>query len=228
MSEKTGLLRPRRRGLVALGVLLCLFVVPVSISGWSPWASADGGSQNSQCIQREQVARGISPHHIPWGVFGSLRPNGGDCSTWLLGFEFRPQKGPYQPPWEHGATGAPMPGSFSWQWEVPSGGSLPSDFVLNARDEYEGSERTFAGAAGIHAKEITLALTNGHRLTIHPRLPSLGLRKRFVWLRNLRYFVQYYSRGAHVKLATVRNANGVIARIKGQQGSFGTGVLTAP
>jgi hypothetical protein len=96
--------------------------------------------------------------------------------------------------------------------------------VISGRDDYEGSERVFAGAAGGSVKSITLTMSNGKHMAIRPRRPSQALRQRFVWLRNLQYFVSYYPLGSHVKRVTVRDAKGVFTirgnEVIGDEGAF--------
>jgi hypothetical protein len=112
-----------------------------------------------------------------------------------------------------------MPGSFSWGWGIPAGGHLPNDFTISGQDEYEGSERVFAGAAGGSVKSITLAMSSGQHVVIRPQLPGRAIRQQFVWLRNLRYFVSYYHLGSHVQKVIVRDAKGVFI-VRGNEGAF--------
>jgi len=200
--------------IAALG--MCLFVA-ILLSA-RPWAQPD--QRVPTCQHRQPVANGKSAKGTPWTVAVSIRRNERKCSSWLLGFEFRPDQKPYRRRWEAALSRkTPMPGSFGWRWGIPAGGHLPNDFTISSRDEYEGSERVFAGAAGGSVKYITLAMSNGRHMVIHPRLPSRALRERFVWLRNLRYFVQYYNLGIHVRKVTVRSSNGVFT-IRGNEGAF--------
>ena len=214
-QDMTKITKPRvYAAIAALGV--CLFVA-ILLSA-KPWAQPD--QRVLTCQHRQPIAHGKGAKGTPWTVAGSIRGNGGKCSSWLLGFEFRPDQKPYSRRWEAEINRKiPMPGSFGWRWGIPAGGHLPNDFVISGQDEYEGSERVFAGAAGGSVKYIALAMSNGQHMVIHPRLPSRVLRRRFVWLRNLRYFVSYYHLGSHVRKVTVRSANGV-STIRGNEGAF--------
>lgn len=215
----TKIMKPRAStAIAALGV--CLFAALLSVR---PWAQSD--QKVRTCQHRQPIAHGNSPKDIPWTVKVSIRDNGRNCSAWLLRFEFRPDQKPYSRSWEAQlGRKIPMPGSFSWGWGIPAGGHLPNDFMISGQDEYEGSERVFAGAAGGSVKSIMLTMSSGQHVTIHPRLPSRALRRRFVWLRNLRYFVSYYHLGSHVQKVTVRNAEGVFTvrgtEITGDEGTF--------
>jgi hypothetical protein len=211
----------RRVYVGATGLAACLLLA--SVLNVRLWAQSD--QKVRTCEHRQPIAHGDSPNSIPWTVTVSIRDNGRNCSAWLLGFEFRPDQKPYSHSWEAEVSRQiPMSGSFSWGWGIPAGGHLPNDFVISGRDEYEGPERVFAGAAGGSVKSITLTMSSGKHIRIHPRLSGRALRQRFVWLRNLRYFVSYYHSGSHVKKVTVRNANRVFTvrgnEVTGDEGAF--------
>lgn len=210
----------RRVYIAAAGLAACFLMA--NILNVRPWAQSD--QEAPTCKHRQPIAHGDSPNGIPWTVTVSIRDNGRNCSAWLLGFEFSPDQKPYSHGWEAEAEAQlnrkiPTPGSFSWGWGMPAGGHLPNDFTISGRDDYEGSERVFAGAAGGSVKSITLTMSSGKHIVVHPRLPSQALRQRFVWLRNLRYFVSYYHLGSHVQKVRVRSANGV-STIRGNEGAF--------
>lgn len=213
------------RGTVIAAVSLVACFVAVMVLNVRPWAQSDQTVRT--CKHRQSIAHGDSPSGTPWTVTVSIRGNGSNCTAWLLGFEFRPDRKPYSHSWEVEAERTrqiPMPGSFSWSWGIPAGGHLPSDFTISGQDAYEGSERVFAGAAGGRVKSMTLTMSSGRHVVIRPRLPSLALRRRFVWLRNLRYFVSYYRLGSNVQEVTVRSAKGVATvrgnEVTGDEGTF--------
>ena len=211
----------RRVYIVAAGLAACFLMA--SVLNVRLWAQSD--QKVRTCQHRQPIAHGDSPGGIPWTVRVSIRGNGHNCSAWLLGFEFRPDQKPYSHSWEAEINKQiPMPGSFSWGWGIPAGGHLPNDFTISGQDAYEGSERVFAGAAGGSVKSITLTMSGGKYVVIRPRLPGRALRQRFVWLRNLRYFVSYYHPGSHVQKVTVRSAKGVFTikgnEVTGDEGAF--------
>jgi hypothetical protein len=211
----------RRFYIAAAGLTACFLMA--NIFNVRPWAQSDQPVHT--CRHRQPIAHGKSPNGIPWTVTVSIRDSGRNCSAWLLGFEFRPDRKPYSHSWEAQiAKQTPMPGSFSWSWRVPVDGHLPNDFMISGRDDYEGSERVFAGAAGGSVKSMTLMMSSGRHVVIRPRLPGRTLRQRFVWLRNLRYFASYYPLGSHVQKVTVRSARGIVTvrgnEVTGDEGAF--------
>jgi hypothetical protein len=160
------------------------------------------------CIHRQQVvvAQGPSQSGGHWTTKATIHNDGG-CKAWLLGISIRPSSA--------------SRGRSSWGWSIRAGGHLPNAFTISARDDSAGPVRAFYGAAGERVNTIVLTMSNGERLTIHPRLPQMRLRKGFVWLRNMRFFVRYYPRGHHVRSATLLNSRGeVIEKRGGEEGSF--------
>jgi hypothetical protein len=111
--------------------------------------------------------------------------NNSDCQHWLLSVGFNP-------------AGSP-PGSWRYGWGIPAGGHLPDRFTISARDEGEGAERVVGGTVGARVRSIELLMSKGPRVKIHPLLPAQKLRKRFIWLRNMRYFLRFYPTGRYVK-----------------------------
>jgi hypothetical protein len=104
---------------------------------------------------------------------------------------------------------------------IPTGKYLPDGFTVKGQDQKIGSERVFAGVAGIDIKSVVLTLSGGKLVRIHPVQPPAGLRKRFIWLRNVRYFVHYYFGKRQVKVVTARNFKGrIVARVGGLGGDF--------
>jgi hypothetical protein len=92
---------------------------------------------------------------------------------------------------------------------------------MNAQDEGAGSVRAFYGAVGQRASTIQLIMSKGKHILVHPKLPPFALRERFVWLRNVRYFIRYYSPGARVREARILNAQGVLIDVvRGADGEF--------
>lgn len=178
--------------LVVLGASLTLPVTPVF----------------GTCIHRQHqlIAQGPSPSGKRWTVTSTVHNNVG-CHSWFLELDIRPN--------------GTARGSSAWGWSIPVGGHLSSRFTIDAQDDIGDASRTFYGVVGARVRAISLQKTNGEILTIHPRLPPAGLRKRFVWLRDLRYFVRYYPRGPRGKVARLLDSRGrLIARVHGQEGGF--------
>jgi hypothetical protein len=133
--------------------------------------------------------------------------NNGSCRNWFLEMDIRP-------------NGTPR-GSWAWGWSIPAGSHLSDRFTINAGDEPADSSRTFYGVVGARVRALGLRTTRGKLLMLHPKLPPPGLRRRFVWLRNLRYFVRFYPRGERVRVARLLDSHGrLIAKIRGQEGEF--------
>lgn len=171
-------------------------------------ASAQGPSVAERCIHRQAhlIAAGRSPSHKRWTVTASVR-NNGSCRSWLLSMDFRPS--------------GTLRGSSRWGWRIPAGGHLQSNFTMNAQDEGAGRSRAFYGATGARVKAVELTMSNGGHLVVHPKLPSLAQRRRFVWLRDVRYFVRYYPLGEHVLTAKLLNVQGeIIGVLRGSEGEF--------
>jgi hypothetical protein len=132
------------------------------------------------CIKRHQVriASGTSPNGWTWTVDGSIGNNGGNCRAWLFGMDFE-------------LEGA---GNWGWGTGIPSGGHLGPSFDIEATDSLleDGSYRVVAGTVDGEVAKILVTLSNNKRLTVDPVFPSQRLRRKVVWLRNVRYFVDYY------------------------------------
>lgn len=195
-----------RWGLLLLALASVYFLVAYVLQADPATSQSDSSSGTCVQSQHQLIAGGHSPAGKPWTITGTIRNNGG-CNDWLFGMEFSPA----------GASA----GSWRGAWGIPAAGHLSDNFTISARDESEGSERAFSGAAGVRVKTVMLTTSNGERLTIHPKLPPNRLRKRFVWLRNVRYFMRYYPTGQHAKVAKLFDSRGkLIYVVQGQEGGF--------
>ena len=89
-----------------------------------------------------------------------------------------------------------------------------------------GSERVFGGAVGGVVTRIIVQMSSGRPLVIVAKLPSLRLRKEFVWLRNVRYVMKFYPAGRQAIKVTLYSANGeVVEQLTPLEGEFaGPGV----
>ncbi len=165
-------------------------------------------SATARCIKRHSIpiANGPGANGEPWTVEGTIG-NNGSCRSWLFGMEFT------------------LPGAVSWGWGtgIPSGGHLPEDFTIDASDYLleDGSNRVFSGTAGGDVVRIVATLSDGKHLTIQPRSAPAALRQRVVWLRNARYFVQYYPPDGFITSVSLFNASGqLLYRTMSAEGSF--------
>jgi hypothetical protein len=186
----------------SLALLASAVLVQMAMANsWEPLVA-------EQCIHRQKhlVAGGRSPSGKRWTVTASVR-NNGSCRTWLFSMDFRPS--------------GTLRGSSRWSWRIPADGHLPMKFTINAQDESAGSGQAFYGAVGAHVKTIDLVMSKGEHTVVHPKLPPLALRKRFVWLRNVRYVLHYYAAGERVRIARLFDTRGgLIDVVRGSEGEF--------
>ncbi|HET8956154.1 MAG TPA: hypothetical protein VFN18_10905 [Solirubrobacterales bacterium] len=173
------------RGRPALILLVCAAtLIPASI--------AEAG-----CIKRHDVAvaSGASPNGQAWSVKGTIGTNG-SCRNWLIGMDFE-------------LAGA---GSWGWGTGIPAGGHLTRSFTIEAFDELleDGSYRVVSGNVSGEATKVVFTMSDNSRLTIRPKSAPAALRRKVVWLRNLRYFVEYYPPTAFVTGVATFNRSGVL------------------
>jgi len=156
----------RRRSIPVLLVVVTVLLAFASTT----WAA---------CIKRHSVriASGTSPSGWSWTVDGTIG-NNGSCREWLLGMDFDLQ----------GAT------HWGWGTGIPAGGHLVRGFDIEASDDLleDGSYRVFSGTVNGEVSKVLVTLSNNKHVTIRPVSPSAALRRKVVWLRNVRYFVNYY------------------------------------
>jgi hypothetical protein len=100
------------------------------------------------------------------------------------------------------------PGSWKGFWEIPAGGHLPASATISARDETTGEDRVVSGIVGWHVRTVVFSTRSGHLFVVHPKVPEGRLLKRFVWLRNLRYFLRFYPVDDPVKVAKLLDSRG--------------------
>lgn len=176
----------------------CLAAALVSFFAFVPSAGA-------ACITRHRVpiASGPSPEGETWNVEGEIG-NNGSCRQWLFGMEFS------------------LPGAVNWgsSTGIPAGGHLLSSYTISASDnlQEDGAWRAFSGFVAGDVAEVTATLSNGKRLSFKPRSAPAPLRRKVVWLRNVRYFVQYYPPTGFVTSASLFSASGqLLYRASGNQ-----------
>jgi hypothetical protein len=160
-------------------------------------------SPASACIKRHSVpiAAGQSPSGLRWSVEGSIGDNGSSCRDWLFGVQFE-------------VEGA---GSWGWGTGVPVGGHLSRRRHVDAFDDLleDGSDRVFAGITSGETAKVVAMLSDNKQLTIRPRSVPAPLRRKNVWLRNFRYFVDYYPpQGFVTEVAAFDASGGLLYRDK--------------
>ncbi|HET7445017.1 MAG TPA: hypothetical protein VFJ57_10200 [Solirubrobacterales bacterium] len=160
------------------------------------------------CIKRHSVriATGTSPNGWNWTVDGSIGNNGNNCREWLFGMDFEIEGGTN---WGS-SSGIPAGGHFG------RGHNEPSAFDLLLED---GSYRTFAGFVNGEVAKVLVTLSNNTHLIIRPKSPPPRLVRKVVWLRNVRYFVDYYPpEGFATGIATFSAAGQLLYRDKSWEG----------
>lgn len=165
-------------------------------------------SAGAACITRHEVriASGTSPNGWNWTVDGTIGNNGsGNCREWLFGMDFD------------------LEGATNWGWGtgIPAGGHLGRRFEISASDDLleDGSYRVFSGTVSGEVAKVLLTLSNNKRVAIRPKSPSERLRRKNVWLRNVRYFVEYYRpEGFVTGIATFSASGQLLYRDKSFEG----------
>jgi len=182
----------RRRPIVALVAALSLLIF---------CAGAQAG-----CIERHGVslAKGTSPSGCVWSVEGTIG-NNSSCAEWLFGMEFS------------------LDGAAQWGWGtgIPAGGHLDRHFNIESSDDLleDGSYRVVSGAVRGEVAKILFTLSNNKRVLVRPKAPAAQLRKKVVWLRNMRYFVHYYPPEGFVTGVATFSADGqLLYRDKSYEG----------
>ncbi|HEX5928366.1 MAG TPA: hypothetical protein VFY48_03145 [Solirubrobacterales bacterium] len=154
-----------------------------------------------------RIATGVSPAGWPWTVEGSIGPNGNDCRDWLFGIDFE-------------VEGAVYWGSSTG---IPAGGHLGRDPEPAASDDLleDGSSRVFTGFASGEVAKVLLTLSNNRHVTVRPKSPPSHLRRKVVWLRNVRYFVHFYPpEGFVTGIATFSATGQLLYRDRTFEGAF--------
>lgn len=202
-----------RRGIRRLSIGLCVAILcALGIVVLTQNSVSTAGKGKGACIQPKQhkIAKGSSDSHKEmWTVSASIRNNDG-CKSWLLGLKFEPF-GPSGPSWRAG-------------WGIPTGGSIPKGFPISAEDLVGAGSRSFSGIAGTLVKEIEVTTNRGETFTVHPKRVSSALVRRYVWLKNLGYFVRYLASGDRVTYVRVRNNSGKVL----YQGGGVDGIFESP
>jgi hypothetical protein len=181
-----------RLAIVVSALLAMLAVAPIARAG---------------CIERHavRIAAGTSPNGWDWRVDGTIGNNGGNCREWLFGMDFE-------------LEGA---GSWGWGTGIPAGGHLGRRFDIESSDGLleDGSYRVATGTVNGEVAKIVFTLSNNKRLTIRPKFPAQSLRRKVVWLRNVRYFVEYYPpEGFITGVATFSSSGLLLYRDKSFEG----------
>lgn len=166
---------------------------------------AFAATANAACIARHHVpiASGSTPEGEAWRVEGTIG-NNGSCREWLFGMDFS------------------LPGTINWGWVtgIPAGGHLSDNHAISSSDDLQedGAWRVFSGSVTGNVRKIVATLSSGKHLVFEPRSAPASLRRKVVWLRNARYFVEYYPPSGFVASASLFDASGkLLRRVPGNQ-----------
>lgn len=185
------------RKLIGISVLAICLVLPCAAL-----------SSQKHCINPREVeiGAGKSPTGEKWRVLTYVRSDR-SCEEWSLDFDFK------LPPIMDWATGT----------GIPAGGHISRYFKIYATEfrSEAGTEAVLAGYVGREVATIKVWMENGTMMEIHPRFPSMKLRKDFVWLRSFRYFVDYFPAESTIaKVALFTRGGRLVYRTRSDEGSF--------
>lgn len=173
------------------------------------WVSSAGGdTAKSNCVktQRLILERGQNRSGEHWKVAAGIRANNG-CATWLFSLEVAPS-----------GTRA---GTWRWGRAIQPNGTLPTDFGIAASDEVARVGRAFSGMTSGKTRSVLLRTWEGRTIVLHPKRPAVAMRRKHVWLRNLKYFVRFFPRGDHVRVAEGYGAGHTrLFKVAGSEGAF--------
>jgi hypothetical protein len=164
-----------------------------------------GGASACGCgeFKGPVVARGVSPDGIRWQINASYLPHSTEDKPYLdVGFTM--DAIPY------GGGGAMIvPLAFS-------------GVAAHAESQIERtSEGDLSGIADRPVVELKMKMGNGRVLTVKPTLAPARLRKRFFWLRGVRFFDFFFPAPGKPRLLTAFDRDGhMLGRGKIRQGFF--------
>jgi hypothetical protein len=186
---------------------LCFVLAVLAVSAGAVSDQVSGGACSAG-RNEVSVASGRSPKRALWKVAASIRRNQ-SCRTSLeMAFTTKAR--------DHGRV------RWSTVRPLPAAGHVQG-LTIDATDlqrisDYEGE---FAGYTGAKAVTVVARMDSGRSVSARPQELRSALRKRFVWLRGLRYFVQFHSPSVRVKRVTLYDADGkVIYRTNNSGGLF--------
>jgi hypothetical protein len=168
-----------------------------------------GGSAPAECVrpQHALIERGISPAGVPWRFKAGVSNNPTCNQSPLLSVDFR--------------LGNPDIGYM----ESSSSGSahISPSFPIDATDDpladlYEAA--MYGQTGGIIAR-LDLQMSNGETVTVRPNWAPLRLRRRYSWLRDVRFFAFFHPVNQLVMTASLYSKDGrLIYRAHSYAGDF--------
>lgn len=134
-----------------------------------------------------------SPRGGDWYIEGQL-DNNAKCRFRLLKVTFNP----------FGSDGVSWSGAYS----LPIGGSLPNTFVIDSEQVREHGAIVYGGITSGNAVEVEAKTRSGKWVSIETQAPQMATPP--IWLRNLRYFIEYLPGDEKVERVRVRDKAGGI------------------
>jgi hypothetical protein len=183
------------RKLIGVSALALCLVLP---------CAAQASKKHCTDARKVQIDAGKSPTGEKWQVVASVRNNAG-CRNWLLALDFS------------------LPPIRNWGSKagIPAGGHISRYFKISAMDVHRKNETVFSGYVGREVATIKAWMQNGAMIEVHPRFPSMKLRKTFVWLRSFKYFVDYFSAESLItKVSLFTRGGRLVYRTTSEEGEF--------
>ena len=98
--------------------------------------------------------------------------------------------------------------SWSGAYSLPIGGSLPNTFVIDSEQVREHGAIVYGGITSGNAVEVEAKTRSGKWVSIETQAPQMATPP--IWLRNLRYFIEYLPGDEKVERVRVRDKAGGI------------------
>lgn len=168
-----------------------------------------GGASACACgeFRGAVVAHGKSLYGVPWRIKAALSP---PSTTRPRAIEV------------HFSIGGPD-GTVGYFTALPR--RLPSAFVFTAitgSDIVDYPESDLSGVTRAKVTELVVKMSDGELLTVRPSPAPTEIRKRFPWLRGLRFFDVFFPADQRPRVVTALDRDGdVLARYASRRGSFG-------
>jgi hypothetical protein len=171
----------KRRAEIASELMTRVAVLLGMVAALAAPAFADASAPTAG---RAVFAHGTSPAGEKWSSSAGVRVDHRE-HKWLFDVEFNFSRG------------------FGWGGgtEIPIGSREPE---RGQADGYAGilsggaPESAAFGTAGPEVATIKMKMTEGAPIEVHPVFPPKALRRKFVWMRGFRYFIEFYPGGAYV------------------------------
>jgi hypothetical protein len=184
MSKKT------RITVIISGLLVVAFAVLIVTGNSASDSSAQG---RGSCIKSQKpvtVAKGVVPGGAgkEWAVASSLR-SAKNCSGVLLTMKFKPS-GTRRGSWRE-TRYKPPPGEPTF--------SPPNSPEISAQDGVAPVGRVFSGFVSSNVSKVHVTFDDGSSLIIRPKGVGRQLVRKYPWLKEVKYFVDFYRQKRKVR-----------------------------